>query len=129
MGQDGDVPSNDTGAATAAKAPITASRHAGDSHAFSSQCTPPNAAKRTPWVLGWPGMSIFPGCVGPKAIRMAELEARLKATRTALDRLDGMCEDENVPARSRERLREIYEERIRRYESGLEAGRVTDEYQ
>ncbi|HET7271556.1 MAG TPA: Na+/H+ antiporter [Rubrobacter sp.] len=61
--------------------------------------------------------------------RMAELEARLKATRTALDRLDGMCEDENVPARSRERLREIYEERIRRYESGLEAGRVTDEYQ
>ena len=25
-------------------------------------------------------------------------------------------------------MREIYEERIQRYESGLEAGRVTDEY-
>jgi NhaP-type Na+/H+ or K+/H+ antiporter len=61
--------------------------------------------------------------------RMAELEARLKATRSALERLDGMCGDENIPARSRDRLREIYEERIRRYESGLEAGRVTDEYQ
>ncbi len=61
--------------------------------------------------------------------RMAELQARLKATRSALERLDGICNDENIPARSRERLREIYEERIRRYESGLEAGRVTDEYQ
>ena len=61
--------------------------------------------------------------------RMAELDARLKATRAALERLDGMCDDESIPARSRERLREIYEERIRRYESGLEAGHVTDEYQ
>ena len=39
-----------------------------------------------------------------------------------------MCNDENIPARSQEQLREIYHERIRRYESGLEAGRVTDEY-
>ena len=61
--------------------------------------------------------------------RMAELQARLKATRAALDRLDGICDDENIPARSRERLREIYDERIRRYEAGLEAGQVTDEYQ
>jgi Na+/H+ antiporter len=61
--------------------------------------------------------------------RMAELDARLQATRAAIDRLDGMCDDESIPARSRDRLREIYEERIRRYESGLEAGRVTDEYQ
>jgi len=61
--------------------------------------------------------------------RMAELEARLKATRAALGKLDGICDDENIPDRSRERLREIYEERIRRYESGLEAGHVTDEYQ
>jgi CPA1 family monovalent cation:H+ antiporter len=60
--------------------------------------------------------------------RMAELEARVKATRAALDRLDQISDDENIPARSQERLREIYEERIRRYESGLEAGRVTDEY-
>src|SRR5215210_5930288 len=61
--------------------------------------------------------------------RMAELEARLKATRAALGKLEGICNDENIPARSRERLREIYEERMRRYESGLQAGRVTDEYQ
>ena len=61
--------------------------------------------------------------------RMAELEARLKATHAALGKLDGICDDENIPARTRERLREIYEERIQRYESGLEAGRVTDEYQ
>src|SRR5215208_2804949 len=61
--------------------------------------------------------------------RMAELEARLKATRAALGKLDGICDDENVPASSRSRLREIYEERIRRYESGLEAGHITDEYQ
>jgi NhaP-type Na+/H+ or K+/H+ antiporter len=61
--------------------------------------------------------------------RMAELDARLQATRAALARLDGMLDDESIPDRSRERLREIYEERIRRYESGLEAGHVTDEYQ
>lgn len=60
---------------------------------------------------------------------MAELQARLKATRAALGRLEGICDDENIPARSRERLREIYEERIRRYQAGLEAGQVTDEYQ
>ena len=60
--------------------------------------------------------------------RMAELEARGKATHAALERLDDICDDENIPASSQERLREIYEERIRRYESGLEAGRVTDEY-
>ena len=60
--------------------------------------------------------------------RMAELEARVKATYAALERLDDISDDENIPARSQERLREIYEERIRRYESGLDAGRVTDEY-
>jgi monovalent cation/hydrogen antiporter len=60
--------------------------------------------------------------------RMAELAARVKATRAALGKLDDICDDENVPGRSSERLREIYEERIRRYESGLEAGRITDEY-
>ena len=62
------------------------------------------------------------------AARMAELEARVKATHAVLERLDGISDDESIPARSRGRLREIYEERIRRYESGLEAGRVTDEY-
>ena len=60
--------------------------------------------------------------------RMAELDARVKATHAALERLDGICDEETIPDRSQARLREIYEERIRRYESGLEAGRVTDEY-
>jgi Na+/H+ antiporter len=64
---------------------------------------------------------------GHKA-RMAELEARVKATHAALEKLDEMSNDDNIPARSHEQLRELYEERIRRYESGLEAGRVTDEY-
>ena len=56
------------------------------------------------------------------AARMAELDARVKATHAALEKLDEICNDENIPARSQEQLREIYEERIRRYESGLEAG-------
>ena len=60
--------------------------------------------------------------------RMAELDARVRATHAALERLDDISDDENIPDRSMERLREIYEDRIRRYESGLEAGRVTDEY-
>jgi Na+/H+ antiporter len=60
--------------------------------------------------------------------RMSELDARVKATHAALEKLDGLCDDESIPTRSQQRLREIYEERIRRYESGLEAGRVTDEY-
>jgi hypothetical protein len=59
---------------------------------------------------------------------MAELDARVQATHAALGRLDDICDDENIPATSQERLCEIYEERIRRYESGLEAGRVTDEH-
>jgi hypothetical protein len=54
--------------------------------------------------------------------RMEELEARLKATRAALDKLEGICNDENIPSRSREQLREIYEGRIRRYESGPRSG-------
>src|SRR5829696_407248 len=60
--------------------------------------------------------------------RMAELDARVKATHAALEKLDEMCNDENLPARSQEQLRELYEERIQRYESGLEAGRATDEH-
>lgn len=60
--------------------------------------------------------------------RMAELDARVKATQAALERLDEISDEESIPDRSRERLRGIYEDRIGRYESGLEAGRVTDEY-
>ncbi len=60
--------------------------------------------------------------------RMSELQARLKATRSALTRLDGICDDENIPEQSRQRLRDLYEERIRRYQAGLDAGQVTEEY-
>jgi len=60
--------------------------------------------------------------------RIAELDATVQATHAALEKLKDICDDESIPARSQERLREIYEERIRRYESGLEAGHVTDEY-
>src|SRR5215204_1683668 len=60
--------------------------------------------------------------------RMAELEARVKATQAALERLDELSNEEKIPDRSQAQLRELYQERINRYESGLEAGRVTDEY-
>ncbi len=57
-----------------------------------------------------------------------ELKARLKGAQAALDRLDQLCEDEQVPLQSQEQMRELYEERIRRYEAGLEAGGTTEEY-
>ena len=57
-----------------------------------------------------------------------ELQARVQATQAALSRLEEVSGDEKIPARSQEQLRELYKERIRRYQSGLEAGRVTDEY-
>jgi len=57
-----------------------------------------------------------------------ELEARLQAAHAALGRLEQLCESEKVPLRSQERMREFYEERIRRYTAGLEARGTTDEY-
>jgi hypothetical protein len=35
---------------------------------------------------------------------------------------------ERVPLRSQEQMRELYEDRIRRYTAGLEAGGITKEY-
>jgi hypothetical protein len=35
---------------------------------------------------------------------------------------------ERVPLRSQEQMRELYEDRIRRYTAGLEAGGITEEY-
>jgi Na+/H+ antiporter len=63
-----------------------------------------------------------------QAETIAELKARLEGARAALERLEQLCQDERVPSDAQERMREYYEERIRRYEDGLEAGGTTDEY-
>ena len=62
-------------------------------------------------------------------IRMEELRARLEAARAVLARLDHLRADEWVPPSTRQRLRELYEERVRSYEAGLEAGYVTEQYE
>jgi Na+/H+ antiporter len=63
-----------------------------------------------------------------QAETIAELKARLEGAHAALERLEQLCQDERVPPDAQERMREYYEERIRRYEDGLEAGGTTDEY-
>ena len=63
-----------------------------------------------------------------EAQTLTELKARLEGARAALARLERLCADERVPQSARERMREAYEERIRRYEAGIEAGGTTDEY-
>ena len=63
-----------------------------------------------------------------QADTQAELKARLEGARAALDRLDQLCTDERVPPETQRRIRGDYEERIRRYTSGLEAGGTTEEY-
>ena len=57
-----------------------------------------------------------------------ELEARLDAARAALGKLERLGDDGRVSPEGRERMREYYEERIRRYEAGLRAGGTTEEY-
>jgi CPA1 family monovalent cation:H+ antiporter len=59
---------------------------------------------------------------------VAELKARLKAAHAALAKLEALCEGYDISPATQERMREYYEERIRRYTSGLEAGRRTEEY-
>ncbi|HSK83116.1 MAG TPA: Na+/H+ antiporter [Rubrobacter sp.] len=64
-----------------------------------------------------------------QADTQAELQARLEGARTALDRLEQLCnEDHRVSPGAQRRMREEYAERIRRYTSGLEAGGTTEEY-
>ncbi len=58
----------------------------------------------------------------------AELKARLEGARAAFGRLEQLHADERVSQRSKERMREYYEERIGRFEAGLEAGGTTQEY-
>jgi NhaP-type Na+/H+ or K+/H+ antiporter len=59
---------------------------------------------------------------------LMELRARLTGAHAALGRLERLCDDERVPPDAQERMREFYEDRIRRYTAGLEAGGTTEEY-
>ena len=63
-----------------------------------------------------------------EADRLVELRARLDAARAALEKLERLGDDGRVSPESRERMREYYDERIRRYEAGLQAGGTTEEY-
>jgi NhaP-type Na+/H+ or K+/H+ antiporter len=63
-----------------------------------------------------------------EAAKLGELKARLNAAHAALGKLEQLCADERVPLRSQEQMRELYEDRIRRYTAGLEAGGITEEY-
>ena len=60
--------------------------------------------------------------------KLIELRSRLKAAHAALGRLAQLCDEERVPPHAQERMREFYEERIRRYMAGIEAGGTTAEY-
>jgi NhaP-type Na+/H+ or K+/H+ antiporter len=62
-----------------------------------------------------------------QADKVMELETRLVGACAALDRLERL-DDERVPPGAKERTREQYEERVRRYEAGIEAGGTTEEY-
>src|SRR5919202_687257 len=63
------------------------------------------------------------------ADKVEELETRLEGARAALERLERLGDDDDrVSPGARERAREQYEERIRRYEAGIEAGGTTEEY-
>jgi Na+/H+ antiporter len=59
---------------------------------------------------------------------LAELKARLEGAHAALERLEQLRKEELVTPSAEERMREYNEERIRRYESGLQQGGTTQEY-
>lgn len=63
-----------------------------------------------------------------EAVTRAELKARLEGAHAALGRLEELRKDEPVPQDAQERMREHYEERLERYEAGLQAGGSTPEY-
>jgi CPA1 family monovalent cation:H+ antiporter len=60
--------------------------------------------------------------------RISELRARLQGARSALDRLDQICAENGLPSDNEQGMRDYYEHRIQRYESGIEAGGMTEEY-
>ena len=63
-----------------------------------------------------------------EAATLVELKARLEGAHAALERLEQLRKDELVSQSAEERMREYNEERIQRYESGLQAGGITEEY-
>jgi Na+/H+ antiporter len=63
-----------------------------------------------------------------EADTLVELKARLEGAHAALERLEQLRKDELVSPSAEERMREYNEERIQRYESGLQAGGTTEEY-
>src|ERR687885_576217 len=105
-----------------------------------------NRYLRAPWqehlVMVWSGMLVLQGLTLEPLIRslrlkgdeeedtLTELNARLEATYAALERLDQLRNGEGGGPSSdqEERMREYYEDRIRRYEAGLQAGGTTEEY-
>ena len=76
-----------------------------------------------PFLIRWLGLR-----QDEDAGRVQELRARLKGAKAALDRLEEICRENGLSQDSEERMREYYEERIRRYEAGIEAGGATREY-
>jgi Na+/H+ antiporter len=60
--------------------------------------------------------------------RIAELQARLNGARAALGRLEKICSENNLSQENEQGMRDYYEDRIQRYESGIEAGGMTQEY-
>jgi Na+/H+ antiporter len=62
------------------------------------------------------------------ASRVSELRARLRGARAALSRLEQICRENGLSPDDEDRMREYYEDRILRYEAGIEAGGATREY-
>jgi hypothetical protein len=63
-----------------------------------------------------------------EADKVEELRTRLEGARAALERLERLDDNDRVASGATERTREQYEERIRRYRAGIEAGGTTEEY-
>ena len=63
-----------------------------------------------------------------EADKLMELKARLEGAHAALERLEQLRKDELVSPSAEEHMREYNEERIQRYESGLQEGGSTQEY-
>lgn len=62
------------------------------------------------------------------AARISELRARLRGARAALERLEQICAENGLPPENEQGMRDYYEDRISRYQDGIEAGGMTDEY-
>lgn len=62
------------------------------------------------------------------AARISELRARLRGARAALERLEQICAENGLPPENEQGMRDYYEDRISRYQAGIEAGGMTDEY-